>query len=233
MTIVAVPDGTGAAEQSANVVKLKGRQQALEDALQRRNLTHAQQNEKAERKLRLERQLGRILPEIITRGGDRKSRSHAETLKLADLGITKWQAHRWRVEASVPDDEFERWIAETKARGGEITSAGLYRRGSKLRRGERADAPGRDHRRNRSGLDLLEEAWGKATPEEQEAFLRRHGRGCDVSSEATRKVAAELITAGVHAMARKCHPDAGGDDASMRAVNKAAACLRRCVGRSP
>lgn len=60
---------------------------------------------KAEIVLRAERKLGEMLAETIEHGGN--PRSHDVT--LADLGIAKMQAHRWKSEARVPDDDFRRF----------------------------------------------------------------------------------------------------------------------------
>ena len=48
---------------------------------------------------------------------------------LADHGVDKVHSHRFQTEAQVPDDRFERFVAEAKAKGdrGDITSAGVYR----------------------------------------------------------------------------------------------------------
>ena len=43
------------------------------------------------------------------------------------MGISKNQAFRWQQVASVPDPEFEQHIAETKAAGEELTTAGVLR----------------------------------------------------------------------------------------------------------
>lgn len=97
------------------------------------------QNDIAEIKLRAERRAGELLREMATsgerdagQGGDRKSQSHDETVKLDDLGISKSQSHRWQTEAQVPDEEFEQYVAETKANGEELTSIGLRRKAKKL-----------------------------------------------------------------------------------------------------
>ena len=52
-----------------------------------------------ETKIRSERRMGELLPEMIKHGGDRKSRLHDETLKLEDLGITKIQSFRYQTFA--------------------------------------------------------------------------------------------------------------------------------------
>lgn len=75
------------------------------------------QNNVAEIKLRAERRIGEMLPTQIG--------SHDVT--LSGMGISKMQSHRWQAEASVPEEEFERHVAEVKVSGKELTSAGLYR----------------------------------------------------------------------------------------------------------
>jgi hypothetical protein len=42
-----------------------------------------------------------------------------------------------------------------------------------------------------------------------------------------RDVAEQLVTAGLHTLARKCHPDVGGDVRTMQDVTRAAAWLRQ------
>ena len=62
-------------------------------------------------KLRAERRAGVILGEMPKHDGT--PRSHDVT-RLADLGIAKMDSHRWQKIASVPEDDFEGFIAETK-----------------------------------------------------------------------------------------------------------------------
>lgn len=45
--------------------------------------------------------------------------------KLADLGLTKIESHRWQREAEVPDGKFETWVAEKNAARQELTQAEL------------------------------------------------------------------------------------------------------------
>jgi hypothetical protein len=52
------------------------------------------QNRAAEVKLRAERQAGKLLAELMLRGGDRRSKGHSDRLKLNDLGLTSNQSKR-------------------------------------------------------------------------------------------------------------------------------------------
>lgn len=95
-------------------------------------------NYAVEIKLRAERRLGEILKTI-----DRAKKGRPEKCippetfnspppTLDDLGISRVQSHRWQTEAQVPDEEFEQYVAETKANGEELTSIGLRRKAKKL-----------------------------------------------------------------------------------------------------
>jgi hypothetical protein len=85
------------------------------------------QNRAAEVKIRAERKAGLLLSLLSLRGGDRRSKRRRTTLKLEDLGISRDQSRRWQFVASVSDDEFSAYLAETTGQGREITSAGLLR----------------------------------------------------------------------------------------------------------
>lgn len=92
-------------------------------------------NNAAEFKLRTERRLGDLLKQMAengereTRGGDRKSKQSpdASTLMLNDIGVSKNQSSRWQTMAEVPEEQFEKFVAETKADKAELTSAGVIR----------------------------------------------------------------------------------------------------------
>ena len=47
--------------------------------------------------------------------GDQKTGSQGATPKLADLGVTKSSSSRWQTVAELPEDRFERVIADTVA----------------------------------------------------------------------------------------------------------------------
>jgi SAM-dependent methyltransferase len=84
------------------------------------------QNQYAELRLRAERRCGELLPTYVKHGGDRtKARFDATTLR--DLGISKFQSHRWQSMALVPTDAFEEHVARIKESNRELTSIGLYR----------------------------------------------------------------------------------------------------------
>lgn len=85
------------------------------------------QNKAAELKLRAERKAGTFLAGLQLRGGDRRSKPPRVALKLDDLGISKRQSELWQLTASVPDQDFEQYIASTRQLGQELTAAGLRR----------------------------------------------------------------------------------------------------------
>lgn len=100
------------------------------------------QNTCAEIKLRAERKVGGLLKKTAKtgerdagKGGDRRSQSQPATVKLDSIGITRSQSSRWQQEAELPEATFEKHIVDTKAGGGELTSASVMR----LARDERRD----------------------------------------------------------------------------------------------
>ena len=76
----------------------------------------------AELKLRAERKAGEMLAgEGFGRhGGDRKS---SDTASLDGLGIAKHQSSRWQRIASLPEGEFEAYIAEAVDNERELTTS--------------------------------------------------------------------------------------------------------------
>ena len=63
----------------------------------------------AELKLRAERKAGEMLRAMPKHNGD--PRLHDAT-RLADVGVTHIQSHRWQQVAAVPEPEFERHLAD-------------------------------------------------------------------------------------------------------------------------
>ncbi len=90
------------------------------------------QNRAAEVKLRAERQAGKLLAQLALRGGDRRSKSHHDRMKLDDLGITANQSKRWQTQARVPESVFREHIRQTCGAGKELTSAGVMRLAKRL-----------------------------------------------------------------------------------------------------
>lgn len=85
------------------------------------------QNRAAEVKLQAERQAGKLLSQLSLRGGDRRSKSRRERLKLDDLGISRNQSTRWQMQAKVPENIFRDYIKQTCEAGKELTSANFMR----------------------------------------------------------------------------------------------------------
>lgn len=105
------------------------------------------QNDAAEIRLRAERRAGALLRDMDRqRQGRPEKRLQAETFSapptLEELGIEKTQSHRWQRQAAVPEEDFERWVAQTRTAGGEITGTGLHRLATVVARDARmADTP--------------------------------------------------------------------------------------------
>jgi N6-adenosine-specific RNA methylase IME4 len=88
------------------------------------------QNRVAELKLRAESQL---LSELVRPGNPQLSQDAKIGRRLSDLGVEKDQSSRWHLEATVPEDEFERFLIDLRDRGKEITSVELLRLAGRLR----------------------------------------------------------------------------------------------------
>jgi hypothetical protein len=80
------------------------------------------QNAVAEIKLRAERKAGDLLATMPKHNGD--PRSHDVT-RLADLGIGKMKSSRWQMEATIPEQDFDQFVHQTKEKGEELTSRAL------------------------------------------------------------------------------------------------------------
>jgi hypothetical protein len=83
----------------------------------------------AEVKLECERRAGAMIREIEFSPGGRprgKNRSPPAT-SLKELGINKSQSSRWQQEAELPEEDFQRYLTESRACHREPTSQGLLR----------------------------------------------------------------------------------------------------------
>ena len=74
---------------------------------------------------KLQRKAGELLPPIIKRGNPQFTHDELITT-LKDLGIDDNQSSRWQLEAEVPEDQFEQYLAETKEKGREVTSEAMH-----------------------------------------------------------------------------------------------------------
>ena len=104
-----------------------------------------EQNRVAETKIRAERGLGEALAQLEKAKGGQpyQLRSTGDMMSpvddddpptLKELGITKKQSSRWQAMWSVPQGDFEQYIAEVKGRGDELTSAGVIRFAKRLQK---------------------------------------------------------------------------------------------------
>jgi hypothetical protein len=105
------------------------------------------QNRAAEVKLRAERQAGKLLGDMMLRGGDRRSKSRHDRLKLDDLGLTANQSKRWQLQARVPEEIFREHVRQTRNEGKELTSAGLMRLAKRLKN-NRVSLDAHSHKQN-------------------------------------------------------------------------------------
>jgi len=115
------------AQSFEQIKDIRDKAEAVRKYAQSASLGLGIQNRAAEVKLRAERQAGKLLSQMMLRGGDRRSKIHQERLKLDDLGISRNQSTRWQMQARVPENVFREHIRETCAAGKELTSARLMR----------------------------------------------------------------------------------------------------------
>ena len=112
---------------------LRNKAEAVRVYVKSAHLSGDAANMASELKLRAERKVGGLLLGMRLHGGDRKSSGHDDHLKLSDLGIDQNESKRWQLEASVPDDAFERFVESARATHAELSSAALLRLAHHLR----------------------------------------------------------------------------------------------------
>lgn len=105
-------------------------------------------NYAAEIKLRAERKAGELLAQLergqtpgTGRGhiGEKSTSQDAKSFSdyrsvLDDNAVTYQTAHRWQTVASIPEEVFEQHLAETKADGDELSTAGLLQLAKDIKR---------------------------------------------------------------------------------------------------
>ncbi len=92
-------------------------------------------NDAAAVRIEAQAKAGELLAQMAASGerhgqrGDHVSESHAATRSLHDLGVSRSESSRWQQVAAIPQEERQQYIEETKAAKGEVSTAGLLRRG--------------------------------------------------------------------------------------------------------
>jgi len=121
------------ASDVATVASLVGRLEVIRVAARKAKVSHEAQNDWGTLKLEAERKAGRMLGDLRHKGSLRAGRPNADSPSaLADLGIEQQQSSRWQRLAVVPQERFTRWLADTRAFGGEVTEAGLFALASRI-----------------------------------------------------------------------------------------------------
>jgi N6-adenosine-specific RNA methylase IME4 len=112
-----------------DVLRIRDEAEAVRHLLKVQGESLASQNEAAEVKIRAERLLGESLAKMEKAAGGRPTKTSNATLQvsLGDLGIQRMQSHRWQTLATVPEDEFERHVAEANEARRELTTVSVYR----------------------------------------------------------------------------------------------------------
>ena len=95
--------------------EIKGRPKnsSESDQFWSQNKTAEMQNQCAEIKIRAERKAGGMLMEQDLKPGPKCLHNASNITKLKDLGIEQTQSHRWQNIASIPEEIFEKEIADT------------------------------------------------------------------------------------------------------------------------
>lgn len=112
--------------QSIDEVKvIRDQAEAIRQYIKQQKGSFEMQNQAAEIKLRAERRAGQMLGKQERNKGSQGIGVpfHDDTAPTyEELGLTRLQSHRWQLEAEIPEEKFEQFIAETKAQADELTS---------------------------------------------------------------------------------------------------------------
>ena len=124
MNTLTVLDRAARALAKCNVDEAKSirdKAQALEVYARQAKQSATMERQCATIRLRAERRIGQLLSGMVKPGNPQWS--HAATVGLGKLGITKSQSSRWQTAASLPDKEFERHLAT----GQDLSTAALLK----------------------------------------------------------------------------------------------------------
>lgn len=100
---------------------------AIKYLLKKCKASHLHLHKAACLKIWSERELGEWISKEIQNGGDRRSVSHQDRLKLDDIGIDYNESSRCQRIASIPELELEAFFETNRAEGIEVTTAGVMR----------------------------------------------------------------------------------------------------------
>lgn len=127
------------AETLPEIARLIDQAEILRQVARRVKLSLDAQNDWAEYKLDAERTAGQMLkvmePKRGARPGNKSSKVTNQTSpevtnsppRLEDIGVTRMQSHKWQMLAELPDEEFEDFKTEARAKEKEITQAGALK----------------------------------------------------------------------------------------------------------
>jgi N6-adenosine-specific RNA methylase IME4 len=129
---------------------LHDKAEALRLYVKQQNQSLEMQNACAELKIRAERRAGELLKEMerdpISKGGKR-SVFQPETPKseyskaIDDAKLSRSTAYRWQTIAELPEDDFEREIAETKNNSNELTSSRILQKARRFVAKDKPEPP--------------------------------------------------------------------------------------------
>jgi protein gp37 len=105
------------------VADLRDKAQAMAAYYRQRSYGLEAMNDAAEIKLRAERRLGELLAETVRPGNPQLS--NGSTIGRLPEGVSRDNSSRWQRMAQVPAPAFERYVAEVRAAGQELTTAGV------------------------------------------------------------------------------------------------------------
>ncbi|MDO8670111.1 MAG: hypothetical protein Q7O66_01610, partial [Dehalococcoidia bacterium] len=121
---------------------IRDKHAAVQAYLKQQGASKDMQNQCAEIRLRAERRLGELLAEADRVQGERvdMTSAHREPKSfkatVERVGISLPMAKRWQLEATIPEEVFERHVAETKAKSEELTTASVLQLASRMQRQE-------------------------------------------------------------------------------------------------
>jgi len=126
------------------VKQIRDQAEAIRQYIRQQKGSLEMQNQAAEIKIRAERRAGEMLKEQSRKPGDTDKSiiSHDVILlpKLSELDITPMQSHRWQLEADVPEEKVEEFIARAREKSEELTSRAILGEAMKMKHEEKKQA---------------------------------------------------------------------------------------------